>query len=217
MTPVDRQLSAAFCAVPAFIRVEPAISSAPVSSRIGMSDTSPSRLPRVVEQPDRERTRGAGMFQGGDGERRAAAGGQRHHTSAGPTASSCSARRAAPVSSSAPSAACSSARSPPAIHRHRPLIGPRKGRGQFGRVLRGDAARGAGAGIDQPTPRAPAAAPRPRWPAPAPVARPARPRSRPAGLRRCRRQGLRPTRIRCRRSGERRFGAQWRLLWTRGP
>jgi hypothetical protein len=45
MTSVDKRLSATRCAVPAFIRVEPAIGSGPVSSQIGQSEIPHHLLP----------------------------------------------------------------------------------------------------------------------------------------------------------------------------
>ena len=44
---VESVFSASFCAVPAFIRVEPAITSGPTSSRTSRSATRASSLPRT--------------------------------------------------------------------------------------------------------------------------------------------------------------------------
>ncbi len=66
MTPVERAIIAAFCAVPAFIRVEPASSSAPVSSRMAISATFADRTAWIVEHADGQCPHGAGVLQPGD-------------------------------------------------------------------------------------------------------------------------------------------------------
>ena len=51
MTRVENRLSTIFCAVPAFIRVEPATTSSPVSIRIGCVETARIGAPALFETP----------------------------------------------------------------------------------------------------------------------------------------------------------------------
>jgi hypothetical protein len=72
MAPVEIMLSTILCAVPAFKREDPASTSAPTSVTIGGAFQW-----RVAVAGERNRARSiaAGVFDGGDGERRASAGG----------------------------------------------------------------------------------------------------------------------------------------------
>jgi len=51
MTAVDKRFSTIFCAVPAFIRVDPPIASSPVSTRIGCALAARSGVPALLAMP----------------------------------------------------------------------------------------------------------------------------------------------------------------------
>ena len=112
---VENRLSTIFCAVPAFSRVEPAIGSAPVSTRIGCAASASSVVSGLLATATVSAPRAAASCSTAqvNGVRPLAA--TPIATSPAPTACPATARRAASASSSAFSAASVRAALPPAI------------------------------------------------------------------------------------------------------
>ena len=151
MTSDDSRVSATRCAVPAFMRVEPAIGSAPVSSQIGWSASSSIGVFGLLAMPTVSAPRDAAS------RRQASVNGVVPLAATAISASLLAdadaarrARRPRSASSSAPSTARSSASRPPAISSTRRARRPAEGRHQLGAVLHGEPSRRAGAGIDEP-------------------------------------------------------------------
>ena len=150
MTSDDSMVSATRCAVPAFIRVEPAIGSAPVSSQIGCSASSSSGVSRVVGDADGQRARAVGLAQTGERERRRAAGRDRDQRVLVADAVLPQQRRGM-LGLVLGAFDGPQQRVVPAGHQEdQPLGRPAEGRHQLGAVLHREPPRGAGAGIDQP-------------------------------------------------------------------
>ncbi len=191
MTREESRLSVTFCAVPAFMRVEPAIGFRAGIEQDAVIGLGQERRVRIVGDADRQRARAPGLAQAGERERRRAARRDRdqHVVCADAVAADELRRRARLVLGAFDRL---EQRLLAAGHeQQQPLSRPAEGRRQLGAVLDGEPARGAGAGIDQ---AAAAGAAAPRWRAPPRSMRGARraPPRRPRVGPRSSRRGCRP-------------------------
>ena len=138
-----------FCAVPAFMRVEPATTSSPVSARIGCEQAARMGASALLEMPMVCAPRGR-LLQSRDGEGRRPLAATPITTSFGPTLASRMPAMPCSTESSAFSTAFRTRACAAGDQVDELVVGPVEGRRQLGAVLDADAAGRAGADIDEP-------------------------------------------------------------------
>ena len=188
MIRLDSRLRITFWAVPAFMRVEPAITSSPVSVRIGCEQMSRIGAPALFEMPMVWAPRAAASFRAAmvNGVRPLAAAPMT--TSFGPMFGALDSGdafldRVFGVLDRLHDRAFAAGDQVDQL-----VVGPVERRRQFRAVLHADAPRGARAHIDEPPAAFAAALPPPRPRSQWPEARSERRRRRRAGLRRMRKE-----------------------------
>ena len=156
MMRVDSRLRITFWAVPAFMRVEPATTSTPVSARIGCEQTARMGASALLEMPMVCAPRGARLLESRDGEGRPAARRHADHHVVGSDLRIADARD--PLLDGILGVLDRLQQRPFAAGDQvdELVVRPVEGRGQFGAVLHADPARRAGPHIDE-APAAPKA------------------------------------------------------------
>ena len=149
MMPVEIKLSTTFCAVPAFIRVEPAISSRPVSTSTGYFADVSSAVPGLLATPMVTTPYVPACCSAATVNGVVPLAATAITTSCGESRTSSICLTASATSSSAPSTLAIKCALPTGDDETQPLLGPGESRGQLRSVLHGDPARGARANVDQ--------------------------------------------------------------------
>jgi hypothetical protein len=147
--PVEIKLSTTFCAVPAFIRVEPAISSRPVSTGTGYLADVSSAAPRLLATPMVMAWHTPACCSAATVNGVVPLAETAITTSHGESRAALACLIASATSSSAPFGARGKCAFPADDDETEPLLGPGESRHQIRSILHGDPAQGAGANIDQ--------------------------------------------------------------------
>ena len=150
MSDVEKRLSTIFCAVPAFMRVEPAITSGPVSTTMRWRATRKQRRLGIVGERDGHGARGTRRPQHADGERRGAARRDADHDVIGADPGVGDGARAFGLVVLGAFHALHQGAETAGHDEDQPVGGPVEGRRQLASVLHADAPGGARPGIDQP-------------------------------------------------------------------
>src|SRR5690349_16715730 len=150
MTSDDNRLSAIRWAVPAFIRVDPALGSGPVSSHIGCSASAKSGVSRLLAIAIVSAPRCLASCRQAKVNGVVPLAATAINTSRASIAWCPTSRIASSISSSAPSDGLQERIAAPRDQQQQTLLRPAESRHQFGAVLRREAPGGARAGIGEP-------------------------------------------------------------------